>query len=145
MDMRSLIKIVEAKSSTDDRVHRDTFLYMDPKGDKNNFAQCGTCFMFMPGKERCSIFGKNDRVIAQASCALYVNGEPTDDQAWKTAVTPKQAGYVEASVRCENCVAFKKPNKCSFFAALNEKMPDYFALNETVDAKGCCNAWAAKS
>lgn len=147
MDMKRFIQIVEAKGSTHHKFDRDIFIYLEPTGkqEEKNFAQCGSCFMFMPGKERCSIFPKDFKVIANASCSLYVYGQPTDDQAWKTAVSPKAAGYVEAKVRCENCKWLDPGNKCGFFAYLNEKMSDTFNIKEKVDPKGCCNAWEAKN
>lgn len=145
--MKRFIQIVEAKGSTHHKFDRDIFIYLEPTGkqEEKNFAQCGSCFMFMPGKERCSIFPKDFKVIANASCSLYVYGQPTDDQAWKTAVSPKAAGYVEAKVRCENCKWLDPGNKCGFFAYLNEKMSDTFNIKEKVDPKGCCNAWEAKN
>ena len=147
MDMKRFIQIVEAKGSTHHKFDRDIFIYLEPTGkqEEKNFAQCGSCFMFMPGKERCSIFPKDFKVIANASCSLYVYGQPTDDQAWKTAVSPKAAGYVEEKVRCENCKWLDPGNKCGFFAYLNEKMSDTFNIKEKVDPKGCCNAWEAKN
>jgi len=144
--MKHLIQIVEAKGSKVNKFDRDIFIYLEPKGKQRpkDFAQCGSCFMFMPGKERCSIFPQDFKVVADASCSLYVNGQPTDDQAWKTAVDPKQAGYVKAQVRCENCKWLDPGSKCGFFAYLNEKMGDTFSINEKVNAKGCCNAWQSK-
>jgi len=143
-DMRHLINITEGKASVK-RLDRSAFLYLPPGDHPKDHAQCGTCFMFMPGKQRCSIFGKNDVVIAKASCGLYVHGKPYDDQLIRGSVTPKQAGYVEESVRCENCSWFNKPNKCGLFADLNSKAPEAWRLDETVDPKGCCNGWQAKS
>lgn len=145
MDMKRLIQIIEAKDNVV-KFDRDIFIYLEPTGKQKpkDFAQCGSCFMFMPGKERCSIFPEDFKVVADASCSLYVNGQPTDDQAWKTAVDPKAAGYVKESVRCENCKWLDPGNKCGFFAYLNEKMSDTFKIKETVDPKGCCNAWQSK-
>jgi len=145
MDMKRLIQIVESKGSAVHKFDRDIFIYLEPQKKQNpkDFAQCGSCFMFMPGKERCSIFPEDFKVIADASCSLYVHGQPTDDQAWKTAVDPKAAGYVKEQVRCENCKWLDPGNKCGFFVYLNEKMNDTFNINEKVDPKGCCNAWQA--
>ena len=144
--MKHLIQIIEAKGAKTHKFDRDIFIYLEPRGkqDPKDFAQCGSCFMFMPGKERCSIFPEDFKVIANASCSLYVHGQPTDDQAWKTAVDPKAAGYVKGQVRCENCKWLDPGSKCGFFAYLNEKMSDTFSINEKVNSKGCCNAWEAK-
>jgi hypothetical protein len=144
MDMKRLIEIVEAKGTSMPKIDRSAFLYLDPDPNIKDFAQCGSCFMFMPGKQRCSIFGKNDKVIANASCGLYVYGKPYDDQLIRDAVTPKEAGYVEHKVRCENCSWFNKPNKCGLFESLNDKMSDVFKLDEKVEARACCNGWQSK-
>ena len=81
MNMRYLIDIMEGKTSSH-KFDRDIFIYLEPKikEDREDFAQCKTCFMFMPNKERCSIFPKNFKVVADASCSLYVKGKPTDFQ-----------------------------------------------------------------
>lgn len=143
--MRKLIDIMEAKGASH-KFDRDIFIYLEPKkdADRKDFAQCGSCFMFLPGKERCSIFPKDFKVIAEASCSLYVKGEPTDFQPWHTGVDPKDAGYVKGQVRCENCKWLDPGSVCGFFKYLNEKMPDTFRCKEKVDRKGCCNAWEAK-
>ena len=57
----------------------------------------------MPGKKRCGIFGPDDVVKASASCGLYLQGKPHDDQPIQAIVSPEAAGYVEGKVRCENC------------------------------------------
>lgn len=38
------------------KVTRAAFLYLDPKGNKSQFAQCGTCMMFTG--DTCTIHGK---------------------------------------------------------------------------------------
>jgi len=140
MDMRDLIKIVtEAKQPTA-WIDRSSFLYLSPKGDKDKFAQCGSCGAFMPESERCSLFSKSFKVVAEGSCGLYVHGEPSEDQEPSNAVDPKEAGYVEAQVRCENCKAYVD-GQCALFARLNELAPHTFNLDTKVDPKGCCNAW----
>lgn len=143
MDMRRIINLLEATDSGSNKLTVNAFIYLPPKGDKDEFAQCSTCQLFLPGKERCGIFGKNDKVVANASCGLYLHGKPHDDQPISGAVTPEQAGYVLGQVRCENCVWFKD-SACDLFKLLNEKMPDAFDLTEKVNAKGCCNAFQSK-
>lgn len=142
MDMREIINLLE--KSTYDRggkIGRWAFLYMEPRSSSTkDFAQCGTCQLFMPGKERCGIFGKDDVVKAEASCGLYLQGQPRDDQPVQAIVTPEEAGYVEAKVRCENCGWFKD-GKCGLFAMLDESFPDTFDLKSKVSPTGCCNAW----
>ena len=140
-EMRSLITLMEARKTGGNRITRSAFIYLEPKlGESEQFAQCGTCFMFMPGKKRCSIFGPNDVVVADASCGLYVHGEPYDEQLIRDAVTPEAAGYVKEQVRCENCTWYKA-GKCALFALLNQADSGAFDLEESVKAKACCNGW----
>ena len=140
-EMRSLITLMEARKTGGNRITRSAFIYLEPKpGESDQFAQCGTCFMFMPGKKRCSIFGPDDVVVADASCGLYVHGEPYDEQLIRDAVTPEAAGYVKEQVRCENCTWYKA-GKCALFALLNQADSGAFDLEESVKAKACCNGW----
>jgi len=140
MRLTDLASLMEAAQGGGRKIDRSAFIYLEPKGSGRDFAQCKTCFMFMPGKERCGIFGRDDRVIADASCGLYVKGEPSDDQEIRGSVTPKAAGYVEGQVRCENCSWYVN-GECELFAMLSQRMPDAFDLDPNVKAKGCCNAW----
>lgn len=142
MDMREIIGLLEkAAYKKGDRIGRWAFIYMEPKsGQSREFAQCSTCQLFMPGKERCGIFGPDDVVKANASCGLYLHGKPHDDQPIQDIVTPQDAGYVEGQVRCENCTWYKS-GECELFAKLDKAMPDTFNLGSKVDPKGCCNAW----
>jgi hypothetical protein len=144
MDMRAIINLLESYKKGD-KIGRWAFIYLEPKkttGETyNQFAQCSTCDLFLPGKKRCGIFGKNDVVVANASCGLYIQGQPHDDQPIQDVVTPDEAGYVIGQVRCENCSWYKK-GKCELFAMLDDKMSDTFKLGADVDPKGCCNAWS---
>src|ERR1044071_3959086 len=90
------------------KLKRDTFLYMEPKEPKDEFAQCSTCRMYLPGKQRCAILGPSLNVPPEASCGLYVHGEPSDDQDAEKIVTTEEAGFVKRQVRCENCISFSK-------------------------------------
>ena len=142
-DMRNIISLMEARKGSN-KITRSAFIYLEPKPDESEqFAQCGTCFMFMPGRKRCSIFGPDDVVVANASCGLYVHGEPYDEQLIRDAVTPEAAGYVKEQVRCENCVWYKS-GKCGLFALLNSADSGAFDLEESVKAKACCNGWQAR-
>lgn len=142
-DMRDFLEIVESAGSSAKKVDRSAFVYMEPKKDMVQFAQCNTCAAFMPGKERCALFGKNDVVVANASCGLYAHGEPSDDQEPSGSTTPEAAGYVEGQVRCENC-KYLDGTTCKLYDKLNKLMPYMFDLKTKVKSKGCCNAFIAK-
>lgn len=142
-NLRKLINLVERGAGNDNRLDRSAFVYMEPTDNPDQHAQCTSCFMFMPKKQRCSIFPKDFKVVATASCNLYVSGAPNDNQPFRSSVSPDAAGYVEAEVRCENCSWFNKPNNCGLFTDLNKQPPQIWNLNETVNPKGCCNAWQA--
>ena len=142
--MKTLKQLIdEARNNvttTDNRLDRSAFIYLDPRG--KNFAQCGSCYLFLPGKKRCAIFSPDDVVVANASCGLYVKGTPHDDQEIINSVTPEQAGYVLGQVRCENCSWFDKSSStCGLFETLNKSHKDIFNLDPEVAAEGCCNAW----
>lgn len=143
MDIRRMIELLEGSAyKRGQRIGRWAFLYLEPKTpeDARDFAQCSTCQLFLPGKKRCAIFGPDDVVKANASCGLYIQGKPHDNQEIINRVTPLQAGYVEGQVRCENCNWYKN-GTCDLFAMLDEKLPDTFDLGSSVSPKGCCNAW----
>lgn len=123
------------------KIDRSAFIYMQPKEPVSSFAQCSTCAQFLPTKRRCAIFTGNDKVVKTASCALYVHGIPHDDQQIINSTNPQEAGYINASVRCENCEHFDGRNTCQLFAKLNNQLPDMFDLDTNVNSKGCCNAW----
>lgn len=131
---------MEAVNNKKPKIDRSAFIYLKPKGDKDEFAQCATCVAFLPEKQRCAWFGKDDKVIAKASCALYVHGKPNDDQEIINSVTPEAAGYVEAEVRCENCQHIEGTT-CLLFQKLNQELPEFFDLDSKVENKACCNAW----
>ena len=121
-------------------IKRDAFLYLDPRGNKNKFAQCETCMMWTGKHKTCTILGKEKEVLGTDSCGLYVHGKPHEDMAGMEmeAVTPKEAGFYSGQVRCENCKHFDVDH-CHVFEELNEM--EMFDLDEWVDAKGCCNAF----
>lgn len=140
MDFRKIINIVsESSAASGKKIDRWAFLYLEPKKDIENFAQCSTCVSFMPDKQRCSFFGSNDKVLATASCGLYVQGKPSNDQKFLNSVTPAEAGYVNEAVRCENCKY--GGDDCILFEKLNESLPTIFKIDTKIKKKGCCNAW----
>lgn len=130
--------ILEAKNSMK-KLKRDVFIYLDPKGDKDKFAQCSTCALWTG--DRCSILGEDVKITADMSCNFYVNGEKNPDQPVKKLHTPKEAGLVTRQVRCENCRSFSD-GKCMLYEALNKL--EMFDLDTKVNPKGCCNAQMPK-
>lgn len=143
--MKSESYPVFPKPATPAKVDRSAFLYLDPKAPKTEFAQCGTCVMFDPKRERCSIHGSNVRVVAESSCGFYIHGKPSLQKIGAPEVTPEESGLVTRPVRCENCRFFKKDHSiCDLFHDLNQDHPDKFKLKEKVDPKGCCNAQTEK-
>jgi hypothetical protein len=140
MDFRKILDLLNEEKTGKEKIDRSAFIYLAPKSEKEQFAQCATCVAFLPGKERCAWFSKNDKVIGNASCSLYVNGEPNDDQEIRDSVTPEEAGYVEGQVRCENCTHVKG-DTCTLFQKLNQALPDLFELDSKIEDKACCNAW----
>ncbi len=126
-----------------EKITRAAFLYLDPKAPKEEFAQCGTCEMFDPEKERCAIHGPIIEIDEDDSCGFYVHGKPGNVKL-KVAVTPKESGLVDREVRCENCVYFNGKGSCGLYRELNATFPSKFQLDEHVNAYGCCNAQTPK-
>jgi hypothetical protein len=138
--MRDLINLIEQAQQLGDKISRAAFLYLPPTGDKTSFAQCGSCGMFIPGAQRCWLFGADDKVVANASCGLYIQGKPSDDQEPQNKVTPEHAGYNLGQVRCENCRWFTG-SECDLFKLLNDQQSQVFDLDVKVEKYACCNAW----
>lgn len=128
--------------ATTPKIKRDAFLYMEPKSPKEKFAQCETCQLFLPNKEKCGILG-DTHVTASMSCGVYVHGEPDNDQPITSYLTKEEVGLVDRKVRCENCISFKN-NKCALYELLNKTNPDIFDLDVKVNKYGCCNAQTPK-
>ncbi len=123
------------------KIDRSAFLYFDPKAPKSRFAQCGSCMMFVPDHERCTIHGPDVPVAAGSTCGLYVHGKPMPGAHVMCAVTPEESGLEHRKVRCENCAWFDAArSRCKLFGALNAMAPATFALDLRVEPQGCCNA-----
>lgn len=141
MDMRDYIRIITEGAAAKTRIDRSAFLYLEPQGsNKKEFAQCSTCAAYKPFTKRCSLFSSKDYVKPEASCGLYLKGKPSEDQETSSMITPKEAGYMEGKVRCENCRSFAD-GKCAVFAQLNELLPNTFDLDANVKPLACCNAF----
>jgi len=126
-----------------EKVTREAFGYLPPKGNHDQFAQCGTCRAWTgPEHETCMILGPKVEVTADMACNYYQHGNPSPAGAGKerAILTPRQAGAVKRQVRCENCAFFdKEESYCELFEHLGETHPDAFDLDTHVDPKGCCN------
>lgn len=146
MQIREMIELLEKVGKDGSKLTRSAFIYLEQIVPTKQFAQCSTCSLFLPGKERCGIFSEKDEVKANASCGLYIQGSPNDEQEIRGVVTPEDAGYVNGQVRCENCIWFNAdPSTCGLFEDLNKAMPSVWDLDEKVLAEACCNGWQSKS
>lgn len=142
-----LQRLAEAKhkNNPDYRIDRSAFLYMEPKGEVENFAQCASCWKFTG--QTCLEFSKDNKVVPGGTCGLYCNGTPREDLAGSESggTTPEVADYVERPVRCENCVSFdSEKSVCMRFKDLSESKPEFYDLDFKVKAKACCNANVSK-
>ena len=140
MDMHDIVNLLEEVKKSGEKIDRSAFIYLSPQPGVKDHAQCSSCQFFLPEKERCGLFNNRFKVVADASCSLYVYGKPNDEQPIQDVVTPKEAGYVEGQVRCENC-KWVEGKTCLLFDKLNKLMPYIFKLDTQIENKGCCNAW----
>jgi hypothetical protein len=132
-----MLRVSGEKRVPVEKIKRDAFLYL--KGSGKDFAQCGTCWLFNPEKERCAILGPEFEVDDDDACNFYLKGEPQKDLKLVARVTPKNAGFVDRKVRCENC-RFYDNNECKLYVRLNKELPDIFDLETKIDPRSCCNA-----
>jgi hypothetical protein len=124
------------------KLSRDAFLYLDPHGDKDYFAQCSTCQDWVRGDNLCVIHSPHVNVPGTASCGFYVHGDPQPPGTpVEFVVTPEESGLVDREVRCENC-KWGGPTSynCELYDLLNTYMSDIFLLDTQINPKGCCNA-----
>lgn len=127
------------------KVKRDAFLYLAPKAPKDEFAQCGTCSLFVESANHCSILGSAVHVTASMSCGFYLHGTPKPkNAAIRKVVTAQEAGLVDRQVRCENC-EYVEGKTCGLYRKLNTRLPAYFDLDARIDPQGCCNAQQPKA
>lgn len=118
-------------------------LYLPPRGNKETFAQCGTCIHFLKKTGQCYLLRPEDPITVQMSCSFYAQGTPAMEGKPTGRYTPKLAGLVDREVRCENCRFFDTKTEprehCDLFTQLNRAFPKIFELDRYVDAYGCCN------
>lgn len=120
------------------KIKRDAFLYLSPRAPNNQFAQCGTCGLFVKGNDRCSILG-DAKVSSEMSCGLYIHGV-SREQPVRAVYTREEVGLVDRQVRCENCASSDGNGHCLLYRKLNDALPNLFDLDENIEAKACCNA-----
>lgn len=119
----------------------ETFLYLDPEPDVDDFAQCSSCRDWVTGDNLCLIHGPFITVKGSMSCGLYVYGEPLPPGHRTYAlVSARESGLVDREVRCENCRHMEEGDQCGFFTYLNKTLPELFDIDTDIDPKGCCNA-----
>ncbi len=148
------------------KVTREAFVFLAPKprDGEDDFAQCGSCRMFVPqvkglNGSRCIIHGSKKVIEADDSCCFYVDwptpdGKPNPkvvaDHAAELAkdipgsVTPKESGWVDGRVQCHRCrFAESDVTVCGLFRMLNKEFPDDFDLDDAIVTHSCCNGWDA--
>jgi len=128
---------------------RSAFTYMEPRkgsyGDKQWFAQCGTCMMWVSDPKLCMIHGPNVKATADTTCTLYVNGKPHEKGKAIKFVTPKESGAYKGRVQCHRCRFYRGgDSKCLLFVWMNKGMQGEAKLNEKVHPNGCCDAWVKR-
>ena len=121
---------------------KSTFLYMEPKKDIKDFAQCSSCRMFIKDKNLCSLHGDKVKILPTDSCGFYIYGIAPDDEDdhVEASVTPEESGLVHEQVRCENCIYLQDDGDhfdCLLFKLLNIE-------DHTIKKLGCCNGFKSK-
>ncbi len=142
-----------------DKITRDAFLYLAPKKEKENFAQCIACRMFIPEVEgykggRCVIHGSEVEIDGDDSCGFMVewptangapNPETVEDHAEELAkgvpgsVTPEESGLVSRRVQCHRCRFVEEGPRCGLYIELNS-VSSNFDLDVNIEPHACCNA-----
>ncbi len=133
-------------------IERDAFIYLEPKSrdDREWFAQCKSCRMFVPQMSRCIIHGSKVKVGEGDSCGFWVdwptpdgspNPQVVSDHAAELrkdipgSVTPKESGFVDDRVQCHRCDFFEE-GTCYLYRSLG--------LDDQVKHNACCNAWTKR-
>ncbi len=129
----------QTRKAAKERISRDAFLYLEPKRDAADFAQCSSCRLRIAnptGKLGCAVMAGR-QVKPEGTCALYIEGGGT--QRTLADYSRAELGYTERQVRCENCLYGGK-DECGLYVRLNEVMPEAFDLNTKIKPTACCNA-----
>jgi hypothetical protein len=149
------------------KIGRDAFLFLEPHGGEDDFAQCGPCRMFVPGSyldgklegDRCIIHGSDVEIDDDDSCGFFVpwpgpeaNPEVVGDHARELlkdipgSVTPEESGLVSRRVQCHRC-KFEKNDAtvCGLYEDLNKQLSKFFDCDTKIEPHACCNAQMPKN
>ncbi len=149
IDDTGLMRAVNAainEGVIDEPRDKAVFLYMEPKPDTPQHAQCATCRKWGRLNQRCDELQRNDDVDKGDSCGLYSQGAPQLYANPSGQYTKKVVGFVSEKTRCENCNVFDnrdpdpKEWHCDLYVQLNRLLPRLFKINIYVKPRGCCNA-----
>jgi hypothetical protein len=143
------------------KVSRDAFIYLEPKHDKYDFAQCGPCRMWTGEDGRCIIHGSKIKIAYYDSCGYMAEWATPDGKPNKKvvedhtvelhkgipgSVTPEESGLVSRRVQCHRCrFANAMVDRCMLYEKLNKEFPDIFDLDPKIKRHACCNAQTPKS
>lgn len=147
------------------KVTRDAFLYLEPKHNEEDFAQCGPCRMFVGeghgfDEGRCILHGTRVEIDDDDSCGFMAewptpDGAPNPEVVLDHArelhegipgsVTPKESGLVDRRVQCHRCkFANAAVSRCGLYEKLNAAFPEIFDLDPKIKRHACCNAQSPK-
>lgn len=115
-------------------------VYAGPNPDGSR-KKCENCFMWIEGKDRCSIMPEDEFVGEHYVCGYHVHGTPRKARLkGVTVVDPKMSGLVPTKdgTSCDNCKRYED-GKCY---AVSSK--DDSNVPVKVDPKGCCARWTEK-
>lgn len=106
----------------------------------NTQYECRDCNMFIAGKNRCTIHGKNDVIRPHGSCGFMIKGNPHPMEPMGV-VTKAKSGYTENEYKkgfsCKRCAAWIEGSEgCK---VVDKTSPG--DTPERIVADACCNAW----
>lgn len=102
--------------------------------------QCDQCARFIPGRERCEVFGPGDKVRSFGSSNEWVLGTPSNELVPLGTTTPQKAVYMEnrPGFGCKRCANFDAEGlDCR---RVDKDSPG--ATPGKIIGEACCNEWA---
>lgn len=137
-DIKSIVE-APTPQSTPILVDKFTVLY-DPPTPGRAFRNCLNCSMWITTKQ-CMIHKKDQEVLSEDICGLYVYGSPMDKyvtHAGTRPYLPEHSGLenVPGGTACINCSRYTgsktgKAGICQIMKPTDNK----------VDSMGCCTGW----